>query len=66
MKPVVLSVLLLLAVASIVSGDPQAASIVSGDAPVAPVVSSDKMESGKSRYGYEKFLSEMQVKHQAV
>ena len=41
MKPVVLAVLLLLAVAVIVSGDPTESGIVSG----APT------ESGKSRYG---------------
>jgi hypothetical protein len=65
MKPVVLAVLLLLAVASIGSGGSPVASIVSGDRPVASVVSGDKTESGKSRYGDEKCLSEMQLKHQA-
>jgi hypothetical protein len=56
MKTAILAVLLLLAVASIVSSDTPVTSIVSGDAPDAPIVSGDKTESGKSRYGDEKCL----------
>ena len=48
MKPVVLAVLLLLAVASIVSGVPTESGIVSGDTPVDSVVSGDPKKSGKS------------------
>jgi len=51
MKLVVLAFLLLLAVASIVSGSPAQRGTVADDAPDASVVSGDPNESGKSRYG---------------
>jgi len=66
MKPVVLTVLLLLAVPSIVSGTQTESGIESGDTPVASVVSGDTLvgfivsgnttEGGKSWYGDETYL----------
>jgi len=66
MKPVVLTVLLLLAVASIVSGAQTESGIESGDNPVASTVSGDTLvgfivsgnttEGGKSWYGDETCL----------
>jgi hypothetical protein len=56
MKTVILAVLLLLAVASMVSGVPEESGIVSGDPPVASVASGDTTEGGKSRYGDETCL----------
>jgi len=50
MKPVVLAVMLLLAVASIVSGAPTESGKVSGDTPAASIVSGYKTQSGKLRY----------------
>jgi len=57
MKPVVLTVLLLLAVASIVSGTPTESGSVSGDPPVASIESGDTKEGGKSRNGNETYLA---------
>jgi hypothetical protein len=56
MKTVVLAVLLLIAVAYIVSGAPVESGIVSGDTPDASVLSGDKMQSGKSLYEDETCL----------
>jgi hypothetical protein len=53
MKTVLLAVLLLLAVATIVSGAPMESGIVSGDTTVASRVSGDTTEGGKFRYGDE-------------
>jgi hypothetical protein len=56
MKPVVLAVLLLLAVASIVSGAPAGSVIVPGDTPVDSVASGDTKKSGKKWYEDETCL----------
>jgi hypothetical protein len=56
MKTVILAVLLLLAVASIVSGDTTVATVLYGDTPVASIEPGNTTESGKSWYGDEKCL----------
>jgi len=75
MKPVVLAALLLLAVASLVSGAPTESGIVSDDTPVTFVASGDEVvalevsgditKEGKSRYGNETclpvILQELQI-----
>jgi hypothetical protein len=56
MKTVVLAVLLLLAVASIVSGDRKESGIASDNAAETTTVSGEAAEIGKSRNGDEKCL----------
>jgi hypothetical protein len=56
MKPVILAVLLLLAVASIVSGNTKESGIFPGNATESNTVSSEAPASGKSRNGDEKCL----------
>jgi hypothetical protein len=57
MKTVVMAVLLLLAVASIVSGDTAENFIDFDDSTESGIVSDDIMENGKSPYGGETFLA---------
>ena len=56
MKPVILAVLLLLAVASIVSGDTKESGLVPGNVTESNTVSGEAPASGKSLYGDEKCL----------
>jgi hypothetical protein len=56
MKPVILAVLLLLAVASIVSGVPAESGILFGETTESGIVTGAPTKSGKSRYGHETCL----------
>jgi len=57
MKTVVLAVLLLLAVASIVSGDKNEGGVAPGNGTEIITVSGEAPASGKSRYGDETSLT---------